>query len=550
MTELSLLVLLKASVLLGLGLAAARPAVCAPASLRHLWLAATLAALAVLPVLTLAAPAVTIPVPAKYASFGLAPANHLRQGYGGQEGGSHESGREGSAGRTALASPIADASTGAGNRAISGVELASRILSLVWAAGALAVFASLIVSVARVSRIRRNGVPLPDIRTLAGTLAAEAGITRTVEVLEHEAIAAPFTCGLWRPAIVLPCDARTWDEADLRRAIVHELEHVRRHDWVVQLAARVVCAVYWFHPLVWTAWRGLCLEAERAADDAVLKSADRTDYADQLVLLARRLSNAQPRAILGMANRSDLSARVTALLDDRQRRGRAGGFAAAGALVAATLAVVGIAPVRAVAAAPQPPADQARIVGSARLELVSREPKSRRAGPIDRALFEAAQEGDIESIDKLLQAGADVNAAIDGDGSPLIGAARGGHFAAVKLLLDRGADPNLAVPGDGAPLLAAAQEGQTAVIALLLDRRANVDLIVPGDENALIQASVGGHLEVVKLLVARGANVNTRIWVDDSYPVRKGEWRTALNSARREGHDAVVAFLLAAGARE
>jgi len=300
---------------------------------------------------------------------------------------------------------------------------------------------------------------------------------------------------------------------------------------------------------VWTASRGVCLEAERAADDAVLASADRTDYADQLVLLARRLSHTQPRAILGMANRSDLSARVTALLDDRQRRGRAGGLAAAGALIAATLAVAGIAPVRAVAASPQPSADQARIVADARLALVSRDQKSRRAGPIDRALFEAAEEGDIESIDKLLQAGANVNAAIEGDGSPLIGAARAGHLAAVKHLLDRGADPNMPVPGDGAPLLAAAQEGRTEVMALLLDRRANVELIVPGDENALIQASAGGHLEGVKLLVSRGANVNARIWVDESYQ-GKGEWRTALSMARREGRDAVVAFLLASGARE
>ena len=319
----------------------------------------------------------------------------------------------------------------------------------------------------------------------------------------------------------------------------------------MQLAARAVCACYWFHPLAWAAWRGLCLEAERACDDAVVKAADRTDYADQLVLLARRLSSAQPRAMLGMANRSDLSARVTALLDEGQRRGRAGVFAAAGALVAATLVVAGVGPVRAVAASPGPAAPAAQATAAAQSERVSRESKKpRRAGPIDRALFEAAQDGDLESIEKLLQAGADVNAAIDGDGSPLIGAARGGHLAAVKLLLDRGADPNMPVYGDGAPLLAAAQEGRTFTVALLLDRRANIELVVEGDENALIQASAGGHLEVVKLLVARGAHVNARVWVDQGDRGRPGEWRTPLNVARRERHDAVVAFLLASGARE
>jgi len=536
MTELSLLVLIKASLLLGLGLAAARPAICAPASLRHLWLAATLAALAVLPVLALAAPALTIAVPAKYAVAGLAPAagsvlppdSALRP-----EGGGDKS--------DALAAS-AGPGLGAGEsgRTFFTGGLATAILTFVWAAGALGFAASLIVSCVRVRRIRRNGVPLPGIRDLARTLAGEAGIARTIEVLEHEAIATPFTCGLWRPAIVLPCDARAWAEADLRRAIVHELEHVRRHDWAVQLAARAVCAAYWFHPMVWSAWRGLCLEAERAADDAVLQSADRADYADQLVLLARRLSRAQPRAILGMANRSDLSARVTALLDDRQRRGRAGGFAAAGALIAATLAVAGLAPVRAVALSERPAATGQRAADA----------KPRRSDPLDRAIYEAAQEGDIEVIDRLLQAGANVNAAVGGDGSPLIAAARAGHLAVVKHLLDRGADPNMPVYGDGAPLLAAAEKGKTAVVSLLLDRGANIELVVPGDENALIQASGSGRLDAVKLLVARGANVNARIWVDESYPNPKGEWRTPLSMARRGQHDAVVAFLQASGAKE
>ena len=62
MTELSLLVVIKASVLLAFGLAAARAAARAQASVRHLWLAATLAAIAVLPVVSLTAPGVTIPL--------------------------------------------------------------------------------------------------------------------------------------------------------------------------------------------------------------------------------------------------------------------------------------------------------------------------------------------------------------------------------------------------------------------------------------------------------------------------------------------------------
>ena len=131
-----------------------------------------------------------------------------------------------------------------------------------------------------------------------------------------------------------------------------------------------------------------------------------------------------------------------------------------------------------------------------------------------------------------------VNAAIAGDGSPLIGAAREGRLGAVRWLLERGADPDLAVEGDGNALIMAAAEGHLDVVTLLLDRGANIEQVVPRDENALIQASGNGRLAVVKLLVSRGANVNARAWADTDRDA--GEWRTPLGMARRGRHTAVV----------
>jgi bla regulator protein blaR1 len=122
----------------------------------------------------------------------------------------------------------------------------------------------------------------------------------------------------------LPPDALAWSAAELNRTIVHELEHVRRRDWLSQCVARFVCAVYWFHPLIWIAHRQLALEAERACDDAVLWRAEATDYADQLVALAKRISISARLSAPAMASRSDLAARVGAVLDSHQRRGRAG----------------------------------------------------------------------------------------------------------------------------------------------------------------------------------------------------------------------------------
>jgi hypothetical protein len=370
-------------------------------------------------------------------------------------------------------------------------------------------------------------------------LAAEAGVRRPVEVLLHDRILAPVTCGLLKPVILLPAEAREWSEADVRRAFVHELEHIRRGDWSVHILARAVCASYWFHPLVWVAWRQLCLEAERACDDAVLLGADRADYAEQLVVLARGLSSSVAPPALSMANRSDLSTRVSAILDNKQPRGRAGLLCALSILTVAAVAVLAIAPVRAVATS-QKESDSAS----------SQKPMATVSSALDRALLEASETGDVGDMTKLLDAGANVNAAIDGDGSPLIVAAREGHLKAVQLLLDRGADPDLGVPGDGSAIIMAAREGHEEVVTLLLDHRASIDRVVDGDENALIQASGEGQLNVVKLLVSRGADINVRVWVETSVGRANGEWRTPLNMARKNKQQAVIDFLLAAGARE
>ena len=174
----------------------------------------------------------------------------------------------------------------------------------------------------------------------------------------------------------------------------------------------------------------------------------------------------------------------------------------------------------------------------------------RRSKPLDEALYEAAEQGDLGDIAKLLDAGADVNTALVGDGSPLIGAARGGRVEAVRLLLGRGADPNLAVSGDGNPLIMAAREGHGNVVELLLTSGARIDEVAPGDENALIQASGRGHLAIVKLLVAHGANTNARVWAANRNDEARGEWRTPLGMARQGRHAAVVSFLMSAGARD
>jgi TonB family protein len=224
-----------------------------------------------------------------------------------------------------------------------------------WILGVAIFLLSMASGLWQVRSLRRSGHPWLHGQSVVEGLALEVGIHRRVEVLLHDGLTGPMTCGVAHPAIILPSDAQNWEAEDLNRAMIHELEHVRRGDWAVHCLARAICSAYWFHPLVWIALRQLGLEAERACDDAVLGRSDATAYADQLVRLARRLSAAAkgPAAkspVLAMANRADLKKRVGAVLDSRQKRGRAGAVAVTLACVGGVSLVLTLSPLRMVAA--------------------------------------------------------------------------------------------------------------------------------------------------------------------------------------------------------
>ena len=521
--ELSLLA--KATIILIAGLAVTRLSRTARASVRHLVIASSFAALIALPVWLAGAPSITIDVPVAASTTSVANTTAAPET------------------ETFVASAATPARTSAPRWSVAGA------LRAVWITGVVVFLLPVFSVFWRLSTIRRTGLPVAWGRDEITRLATERGVHKPVELLEHEAVPGPMTFGITRPVIVLPLDAREWDEAELRRALMHELEHIKRGDWVMQILARMVAACYWFHPLVWTAWRRLCLEAERSCDDAVVTSEERTDYAEQLVTLAQRMSATPVQPLLGMANRSDLSTRVTAVLDDRLHRGRAGFALAAGTVAAAALVVIAVAPVRAVIR--QEIKEDAVIAKIEEQRYRRVPPGERKARALDTELYEAANEGDYAGVRELVEAGANANAVVDGDGSPLIGAARSGKIVITQYLLDNGADPNLPVPGDGSPLIVASAFGRLDQVALLISRGADVNLAVDGDENPLMNAAEGGHLEVVKFLIDKGANIHTRIRAERwNGRQSEEEWRTALSQARKNRHMGVVQYLESLGARE
>lgn len=204
------------------------------------------------------------------------------------------------------------------------MQTLGEVIGLMWIAGAGIGLFILLVGLGRLAWLASRARRLSRGRwpELAGEISREYGLRRPVIVLQSDHPSLLVTWGIVRPKVILPIAASTWPE-DLKRTILlHELAHIRRGDWVAQMAGELLRAVYWFNPIVWVACRRLRLECERACDDAVMdRGVTAPDYAARLLDLARALN--QPRTWFpapAMARPSSLERRISAMLNHRVNR--------------------------------------------------------------------------------------------------------------------------------------------------------------------------------------------------------------------------------------
>lgn len=207
----------------------------------------------------------------------------------------------------------------------NGLALAALIL---WFLGCSAMLLRLLAGLARLARLRTRSKPLFDDAWMREVLniSNSLEISRSVRLREsRDPSAMPLTYGLFRPAILLPTGAAQWPAERRRIILAHELAHVARCDWSLQLCAELARALYWVHPLVWLAASQLRHESERACDDAVLQDGiSPSVYASQLLDLARTLKN-PGRAwstALAIARPTNLERRFAAMLNPSVNRTR------------------------------------------------------------------------------------------------------------------------------------------------------------------------------------------------------------------------------------
>lgn len=358
---------LKGTVLLVVAAAATRLMGRAPAAARHLVWTAALVGMLALPALGPVAPGLEVPLlprievgprhpaarpPARHDAFPAAPAPGFRAVpsplAADPEGVPAPTGR-------AAGTEAAAAGSGEGGFRRAGGWLGGGdpllLLSGAWLLGTLLVLTTLLVGKARIRWLARDADRIRDGPwvELQQRISDHLGLGRRVVLLRGSRPLVPMTWGVFRPRVMLPETADTWSDACRHNVLLHELAHVRRRDCLVRLLARLACALYWFHPLVWHAARRLRLEQEEACDDHVLRAGTlASDYARQLVGMARLLRAVRTPAHAGSTGtgRSDFMRRMRALLDGGRARRPLDRSAAAGLASAAGALVLALASAR------------------------------------------------------------------------------------------------------------------------------------------------------------------------------------------------------------
>jgi beta-lactamase regulating signal transducer with metallopeptidase domain len=214
-----------------------------------------------------------------------------------------------------------------------------------WFAGVLFLSIRFLGGLAAARRLTRRGTrPATPVwqEALAG-IAARLSIARPVRLLESAVVGVPTAIGAFRPVILFPATVFLGlPTRGLEALLAHELAHVRRHDYLVNLLQTVVETLLFYHPAVWWVSARVRTEREQCCDDlAIAATGDPRTYARALMRL-EEMRGAAP-ALAVAAGGGNLWKRILRLLTQTPVAVEGPSGWLAGAVALAMLVVLGAA---------------------------------------------------------------------------------------------------------------------------------------------------------------------------------------------------------------
>jgi len=198
-------------------------------------------------------------------------------------------------------------------------------LAVLWLLGAAGMLVRAGRQVAGAGRVRRacQSVTAGPVWDLLDQVQQALGITRRIRLLVTDQLASPAVAGMLVPVLILPLALlSTLSPEQLRFILLHELAHIRRGDYLVNLLQLMVEALWFFNPAVWWISRQIRLEREACCDAVAIElSGAPAEYARTLLHVAEQYA-APPTPALAFGDQrepSGLAERIQRLLSPGER---------------------------------------------------------------------------------------------------------------------------------------------------------------------------------------------------------------------------------------
>ncbi len=189
-------------------------------------------------------------------------------------------------------------------------------LVLAWGLGVAMSSLRLLSGWMKLRRLVREAEPAPaEWQASLERLARRLGMTHPVRLLRSAALDVPATVGWLRPVVLLPVTALTGLSArQLEMVLAHELAHIRRYDYAVNLMQTLVETLLFYHPAVWWMSHVIRVEREHCCDDIAV------DTSGNAVSYARALTALEALRVLPLGTANPAMSALGGSLTERVRR--------------------------------------------------------------------------------------------------------------------------------------------------------------------------------------------------------------------------------------
>ncbi|MBL8809126.1 MAG: carboxypeptidase regulatory-like domain-containing protein [Planctomycetaceae bacterium] len=211
----------------------------------------------------------------------------------------------------------------------------------VWMLGVVFLSVRLLLSWAWVRRIKSSGTSCSnsEIAQAVTRLSRKLGIHRFVALLESAEIDVPMVIGWLRPAILLPlATVNSLSVSQLEAILAHELEHIRRADYLVNFVQNLVETVLFYHPAVWWVSSRIRQEREHCCDDVAAASCGNARHYVAALLRLEELRSV-PKSVIVASTGGNLLQRARRLLVPVESHEVVPRWHAGAALLIATLGI-------------------------------------------------------------------------------------------------------------------------------------------------------------------------------------------------------------------